>query len=138
MPQPATRIRNSVVAYSHSKDLNLPGERIGYLAVSPWAADAADVAEACVFCNRVLGFVNAPALFQRAVAKFQDLPADVSVYQMADVPWAFGMDEGQTRNAPLYVSFEEGSGKVIYTSWRLYANMDGKPREVIQFLVNRL
>lgn len=63
---------------------------------------------------------------------------DVTVYQMADVPWAFGMDEGQTRNAPLYVSFEEGSGKVIYTSWRLYANMDGKPREVIQFLVNRL
>jgi aspartate aminotransferase len=39
------------------------------------------VAEACVFCNRVLGFVNAPALFQRAVAKFQDLPADVSVYR---------------------------------------------------------
>ena len=79
--QPVTRIRNTVVAYSHSKDLNLPGERIGYLAVSPRAADAAEIAEACVFCNRVLGFVNAPALFQRAVAKFQDLPADVSVYQ---------------------------------------------------------
>jgi aspartate aminotransferase len=79
--QPVTRIRNTVVAYSHSKDLNLPGERIGYLAVSPRAADADEVAEACVFCNRVLGFVNAPALFQRAVANFQDLPADVSVYQ---------------------------------------------------------
>ncbi len=79
--QPVTRIRNALVAYSHSKDLNLPGERIGYLAVSPRAADAAEVGEACVFCNRVLGFVNAPALFQRAVAKFQDLPADVSVYQ---------------------------------------------------------
>ena len=79
--QPVTRIRNTVVAYSHSKDLNLPGERIGYLAVSPRAADAGEVAEACVFCNRVLGFVNAPAFFQLAVAKFQDLPADVSVYQ---------------------------------------------------------
>jgi aspartate aminotransferase len=79
--QPVTRIRNTVVAYSHSKDLNLPGERIGYLAVSPRAADAAELAEACVFCNRVLGFVNAPGLFQLAVAKFQDLPADVSVYQ---------------------------------------------------------
>jgi len=79
--QPVTRIRNTVVAYSHSKDLNLPGERIGYLAVSPRAADPGEVAEACVFCNRVLGFVNAPALFQLAVAKFQDLPADVSVYQ---------------------------------------------------------
>ena len=77
----AAEIRNTLVAYSHSKDLNLPGERIGYLAVSPRAADAAEVAGACVFCNRVLGFVNAPALFQRAVAKFEDEPADVSVYQ---------------------------------------------------------
>ncbi len=78
---PAASLRNALVAYSHSKDLNLPGERIGYLAVSPRAADAAEVAEACVFCNRVLGFVNAPAILQLAVAKFQDLPADVSVYQ---------------------------------------------------------
>ncbi|MBI5904551.1 MAG: pyridoxal phosphate-dependent aminotransferase [Deltaproteobacteria bacterium] len=78
---PAASLRNALVAYSHSKDLNLPGERIGYLAVSPRAADAAEVAEACVFCNRVLGFVNAPAILQRAVAKFQELPADVSVYR---------------------------------------------------------
>jgi aspartate aminotransferase len=78
---PAASLRNTLVAYSHSKDLNLPGERIGYLAVSPRAADAAEVAEACVFCNRVLGFVNAPAILQLAVAKFQDLPADLSVYR---------------------------------------------------------
>jgi len=78
---PAAKIRNTLVAYSHSKDLNLPGERIGYLAVSPRAADAAEVAGACVFCNRVLGFVNAPALFQFAASKFEDEPADVSVYQ---------------------------------------------------------
>jgi aspartate aminotransferase len=77
----AAKIRNALVAYSHSKDLNLPGERIGYLAVSPRAADAAEVAGACVFCNRVLGFVNAPALFQLAASKFEDEPADVSVYQ---------------------------------------------------------
>ncbi len=78
---PAAGIRNTIVAYSHSKDLNLPGERIGYLAVSPRAADAAEVSEACVFCNRVLGFVNAPSLFQRAVAEFQDQPADITVYR---------------------------------------------------------
>ncbi len=78
---PAATVRNTLVAYSHSKDLNLPGERIGYLAVSPRAADAAEVAGACVFCNRVLGFVNAPALFQLAASKFEDEPADVSVYQ---------------------------------------------------------
>ncbi len=77
---PAASLRNSLVAYSHSKDLNVPGERIGYLAVSPRAADAAEVAEACVFCNRVLGFVNAPSLMQRAVASLQDEPADLSVY----------------------------------------------------------
>ena len=77
----AAKIRNTLVAYSHSKDLNLPGERIGYLAVSPRAADAAELAGACVFCNRVLGFVNAPALFQLAASKFEDAPADVSVYQ---------------------------------------------------------
>ena len=78
---PAAALRNTVVAYSHSKDLNLPGERIGYLAVSPRAADAAEVAEACVFCNRVLGFVNAPAMLQLAVAKFQELPAELAVYR---------------------------------------------------------
>jgi aspartate aminotransferase len=72
--------RDALVAYSHSKDLNLPGERIGYLAVSPRAADAEEVAEAAVFCNRTLGFVNAPSLLQRAVAPFQELPADMAVY----------------------------------------------------------
>lgn len=78
---PAAAMRNVLVAYSHSKDLNLPGERIGYLAVSPRATDAAEVAEACVFCNRILGFVNAPSLLQKAVAPFQDLPTDLSVYR---------------------------------------------------------
>lgn len=78
---PAAFLRNVLVAYSHSKDLNLPGERIGYLAVSPRAADAGEVAGGCVFCNRVLGFVNAPSLMQRAVADLQDLPADMTVYR---------------------------------------------------------
>jgi aspartate aminotransferase len=78
---PASFLRNAIIAYSHSKDLNVPGERIGYLAVSPRAADAEEVAEACVFCNRVLGFVNAPSLMQRAVSGIQDLPADMTVYR---------------------------------------------------------
>lgn len=78
---PAAAVRNTLVAYSHSKDFNVPGERIGYLAVSPRAADAGDVAEACVFCNRVLGFVNAPSLMQRAVAGVQDLATDFPVYR---------------------------------------------------------
>ncbi len=78
---PAASLRNALVAYSHSKDLNLPGERIGYLAVSPRAEDAEELADACVFCIRVLGFVNAPSLMQRAVAEFQGIEADLSVYR---------------------------------------------------------
>ncbi len=78
---PAAALRNTLVAYSHSKDLNVPGERIGYLAVSPRAADAGEMFDACVFCNRVLGFVNAPALMQRAVAGLQDLEPDFPVYR---------------------------------------------------------
>ena len=78
---PAAFLRNTIVAYSHSKDLNIPGERIGYLAVSPRAADAQEVADACVFCNRVLGFVNAPSLMQRAVSGIQDVPAEMTVYR---------------------------------------------------------
>ena len=78
---PAASLRNALVAYSHSKDLNLPGERIGYLAVSPRAEGAVELADACVFCNRVLGFVNAPSLMQRAVAGFQGIEADMSVYR---------------------------------------------------------
>ncbi|PWB61743.1 MAG: aspartate aminotransferase [Deltaproteobacteria bacterium] len=77
---PAASLSNTIVVYSHSKDLNLAGERIGYLAVSPDAADAEEVADACVFCNRVLGFVNAPSIMQRAVAGFQGIEADMSVY----------------------------------------------------------
>ncbi|UCD46438.1 MAG: pyridoxal phosphate-dependent aminotransferase [Deltaproteobacteria bacterium] len=78
---PAAALRNTLIAYSHSKDLNVPGERIGYLAVSPRAADAGEISEASVFCNRVLGFVNAPSLMQRAVAVVQDLEPDFPVYR---------------------------------------------------------
>ena len=78
---PAAHLRNVLIAYSHSKDLNIPGERIGYLAVSPRAADAAEVAGGSVFCNRVLGFVNAPSLMQQAVAGLQEIAAEMTVYR---------------------------------------------------------
>lgn len=74
-------IENSVIVTSHSKDLALPGERIGYLAVNPRTATAAQFIEAAVFCNRTLGFVNAPALMQRLVAGLQDESVDISAYQ---------------------------------------------------------
>lgn len=71
---------HTILITSHSKDLGLAGERIGYLAVSPAAADAGDLVAACTFTNRTLGFVNAPSLFQLAVADCQDVTVDVATY----------------------------------------------------------
>ncbi|MCE1227731.1 MAG: pyridoxal phosphate-dependent aminotransferase [Geobacteraceae bacterium] len=74
-------IESSVMVTSHSKDLALPGERIGYLAVNPRMATAMQFMEGAVFCNRTLGFVNAPALMQRLVAGLQDASVDSGAYQ---------------------------------------------------------
>jgi aspartate aminotransferase len=71
----------AVLVTSHSKDLALPGERIGCVAVGPEVPDAAGLAGACTFANRVLGFVNAPALQQRAVASLQGRSVDPRLYE---------------------------------------------------------
>ena len=71
---------NSIVVSSYSKDLSLPGERIGYLAVHPDMPDKAALLNALTLANRILGFVNAPALMQRAVARLQEVSVDMSVY----------------------------------------------------------
>ena len=72
---------NSIYVTSASKDLAVPGERIGHVAVHPQAEDAAGVMAGLIFCNRVLGFVNAPALFQRVVAQVQHAAVDVEPYR---------------------------------------------------------
>ena len=72
---------NSIVAYSYSKTLSLPGERIGYIAVSPTIHEVLDLIGALVLCTRILGFVHAPALMQRIVAKLQNVSVDVDIYQ---------------------------------------------------------
>jgi aspartate aminotransferase len=74
-------VESSIIVTSHSKDLALPGERIGYLAANPRMDTAMQFMEGAVFSNRVLGFVNAPALMQRLVAKLQDESVDVAEYQ---------------------------------------------------------
>lgn len=74
-------IESSIIVTSHSKDLALPGERIGYLAANPRMATVSQFIEGAVFSNRVLGFVNAPALMQRLVAKMQDESVDIGEYQ---------------------------------------------------------
>lgn len=71
---------NSIVISSYSKDLSLPGERIGYLAVHPEIKDKAQLLDALTLANRILGFVNAPALMQRVVAELQNESVDISLY----------------------------------------------------------
>ena len=71
---------NTIVGYSYSKSLSLPGERIGYLVIPDEVADADMVIDAANVANRVLGFVNAPSLQQLAVAKCLDAETDVSYY----------------------------------------------------------
>lgn len=71
---------NSIVVSSYSKDLSLPGERIGYLAVHPEMKEKNSLLDAMTLANRILGFVNAPALMQRVVEQLQDVSVDSSVY----------------------------------------------------------
>ncbi len=71
----------TIVATSHSKDLGLAGERIGFIAINPACPDKSDFIDAAVFAHRTLGFVNAPALMQRIVAHLQDASIDVDVYR---------------------------------------------------------
>ena len=72
---------NTIVVYSYSKSLSIPGERIGYIVVPTEADDFEDLIEAVSISTRILGFVNAPALLQRVVAKCVDLTSDISEYK---------------------------------------------------------
>ncbi len=81
VPSILAAYRHSIIASSYSKSLSLPGERIGYLAMNPEMTEAATVLDGAILCNRILGFVNAPALMQRVVAGLQGNHVDVEVYQ---------------------------------------------------------
>ena len=80
-PEMVSIISRTVVANSWSKTFSIPGERIGYLAISPRLPEAAALLNACTFANRVLGFVNAPALWQRVVTETIDTRVDIGSYQ---------------------------------------------------------
>ena len=69
------------VVTSFSKDLSLAGERIGYAAVNPNMSDKKTVMSGMILCNRVLGYVNAPSLMQRAIEDLLEETVDVSLYQ---------------------------------------------------------
>ncbi len=72
--------RNTIVGYSWSKSLSLPGERIGYLVLPNEMNDFEEMLDAATVANRVLGFVNAPSLLQKAVARCIDESADIAFY----------------------------------------------------------
>jgi aspartate aminotransferase len=80
-PEMASIISNCIIATSWSKKWGLAGERIGYLAISPRLPEAEALFDACTFTNRVLGYVNAPAIWQLVSAEAPDESTDLEVYQ---------------------------------------------------------
>jgi len=80
VPSVMAATTSSIVVSSYSKDLSLPGERIGYIAVHPDIKEKAVLLNAMTLANRILGFVNAPALMQRVVEQLQDVSVDSSIY----------------------------------------------------------
>ena len=80
-PQIVPAYDNSVIVTSHAKDLALPGERIGFIAINPNHKEKEELAGGFSFCNRTLGFVNAPALMQHVVRNLQGVSVDPDYYQ---------------------------------------------------------
>ena len=94
---------NSILVTSYSKDLSIPGERIGFLAVHPEIEDREKLVGGMILCNRILGFVNAPALLQKAVARLQGVSVDPAIYQrkrdrlcsaLSEIGYRFAKPEG--------------------------------------------
>ncbi len=81
VPNILTIYRNAIMIDCFSKSLSLPGERMGYIATSPEADDIDTLMSGLIYCNRVLGYVNAPALFQKVVAKAIDSSVDLNIYK---------------------------------------------------------
>jgi aspartate aminotransferase len=81
VPSPFAAHRHTVLVGSHSKDLAIPGERIGFAAVHPGADGSRELARAIAYAVRILGYVNAPALMQRLAGRLQGVSVDPAIYQ---------------------------------------------------------
>ena len=81
VPETSSIIRRCITATSWSKAWAISGERIGYLAISPRLAEADALRNACTFTNRILGYINAPAIWQRVVLRAADAVPEVAEYQ---------------------------------------------------------
>ena len=92
---------DTLVASSHSKDLSLAGERIGFVTINPEAQYRAQLADALTLANRILGFVNAPAMIQRVLPDLQNASVDVDAYKRKRDIFCKGLAEaGYTFNVP--------------------------------------
>jgi len=80
VPSIFTCYNESIITASYSKDISIPGERLGFVAINPNASFKDDLKAAMAVTNRILGFVNAPALMQRVVARLQGISVDISEY----------------------------------------------------------
>jgi len=80
-PQVLLHHQRTIALTSHSKDLALPGERIGYIAVHPDCDEKQELVDGLIYCNRILGFVNAPALMQNIVHRLQSVTVSIPEYQ---------------------------------------------------------
>jgi aspartate aminotransferase len=80
-PSPLNFHRHSIITTSHSKDLSIPGERIGYVALHPDCEHHDEMMTGLIFCTRVLGFINAPAFMQNVVRNLQQVTINVGEYQ---------------------------------------------------------
>ncbi len=81
VPCPMRFYDETIICYSYSKSLSLPGERVGYIAVNPKSSESKRIYAAVCGAGRALGFVCAPALFQRVAAECDGMTADLSVYK---------------------------------------------------------
>ncbi|MFA5449048.1 MAG: pyridoxal phosphate-dependent aminotransferase [Clostridia bacterium] len=73
--------KDTIMCYSYSKSLSLPGERIGYIAVSPYMQNSSEVYAAICGAGRALGYVCAPSLFQRVAARCEGKTSDINIYK---------------------------------------------------------
>lgn len=80
VPYPVNYYRNTIIGYSYSKSLSLPGERIGYLVLPSDISDFDNICSAANVATRILGYVNAPSLMQRVVARCVDEKTDIVQY----------------------------------------------------------
>jgi len=100
VPSVLKLIPNSVVVTSASKDLSLAGQRIGYIVLGPGIENKDNLANALIMANRILGFVNAPALMQRILARCIHMSIDVNIYARRRDALCAMMDSAGLEYAP--------------------------------------